>query len=187
MSLDSLHSSPIHQAVNGSTPIGSIWLGTPPVTLEVIFDTGSHQLLVKTWDTIKTEMQIVDGGIGDEVKPTSKIYNHNRSSTYTRQFTYKGGIKHPKKGFIAYGSGMAVTDEGSDNVSIGHFMLENFSILEITADSLQLLQAAGIEVLEHREASQVAHVDAGAADRDLPGRHRRGDARRRLCGDRELE
>jgi len=152
-SLGSLNAAPIHQAVNGSTPTGTIRLGTPPVTLEVIFDTGSHQLVVKTWDTIQKEMQMVDGSIGDEVKPTSKIYNHNRSSTYTRQFTYKGGIKHPKKGFIAYGSGMAITDDGNDTVTVGSHTLMHFPLSEITADSLRILhrgnRVSGVMGLQH--------------------------------------
>jgi len=145
--------TPIRQAVRGSTPTGSIEIGTPPVAVEMIFDTGSDKLVAKTWDTVKRELQMVDGSIGNEVMPTDKIYNHNSSSTYTAEFTSRNGRRLPKRSQITYGSGVAITEDGHDTVTVGTRTLINFPVSEIMADSLTILHSsdgtAGVLGLQH--------------------------------------
>merc|ERR1711918_131349 len=81
--------------------------------------------------------------------------NHNTSSTYQRKFMKdkKTNKSVPARSQIAYGSGAAITDEGNDTVRIGHFKLDNFSLSEITADSLQMLHTkkgiSGVLGLQH--------------------------------------
>jgi hypothetical protein len=143
------------QDVNGSTPTGWMKLGTPPKWLFVIYDTGSDKLVAKTWDTLQNELASIDQGVQGMVLPSDMIYDHNASSSYIRKYTTDPHTNEskPARNEIAYGSGMAITDEGADNVSIGHFMLQNFSISEITADSLQLLHTkkgiSGVLGLQH--------------------------------------
>lgn len=143
------------QEVNGSTPTGWMQMGTPPKWLLVIFDTGSDKLVAKTWDTLSSELSSIDQGIQGMVLPSKFIYNHNGSSTYRRKFMKdkKSHKKVPAKTEIAYGSGVAITDEGNDTVKIGNFKLSNFSISEITQDSLQLLHTkkgiSGVLGLQH--------------------------------------
>lgn len=143
----------IRQAVKGSTPTGSIEIGTPPVAVEMIFDTGSDKLVAKTWDTVKRELQMVDGGIDNEVMPTDKIYNHNTSSTYTAEFTNSDGRRLPKRSQITYGSGVAITEDGHDTVTVGTRTLSVFPVSEIMADSLTILHTsdgtAGVLGLQH--------------------------------------
>lgn len=145
--------TPIRQAVKGSTPTGSIEIGTPPIAVEMIFDTGSDKLVAKTWDTVKHELQMVDASIDNEVIPTDKIYNHNSSSTYTAEFTNKDGRRLPKRSQITYGSGFAITEEGHDTVTVGTRTLSDFPVSEITADSLTVLHnsdgTAGVLGLQH--------------------------------------
>jgi len=138
--------TPIRQAVRGSTPTGSIEIGTPPVAVEMIFDTGSDKLVAKTWDTVKRELQMVDGSIGNEVMPTDKIYNHNSSSTYTAEFTSRNGRRLPKRSQITYGSGVAITEDGHDTVTVGTRTLINFPVSEIMADSLTILHSSGFPI-----------------------------------------
>jgi len=89
------------------------------------------------------------------VEPSSAMYSHNASSTYARKF-----IKNPKTGKmvamrkeIAYGSGVAITDEGNDTVTIGSFKVKDFGLSEITQDSLKLLHTkkgiSGVFGLQH--------------------------------------
>jgi len=145
--------TPIRQAVRGSTPTGSIEIGTPPVAVAMIFDTGSDKLVAKTWDTVKRELQMVDGGIDNEVVPTHKIYNHNSSSTYTAEFINRDGMRRPKRSQITYGSGFAITEDGDDTVTIGTRTLRHFPVSEIMADSLTILHSsdgtAGVLGLQH--------------------------------------
>jgi len=144
------------QEVNGSTPTGWMQLGTPPKWLLVIYDTGSDKLVAKTWDTIHAELESVDQGIKGMVLPSNLIYSHNSSSTYRRKYSLDPTTKKmvPEKNEIAYGSGVAITDEGNDTVKIGtSFIINNFSLSEITADSLQLLHTSkgisGVLGLQH--------------------------------------
>jgi len=143
------------QLVNGSTPTGWMELGTPPKKLLVIFDTGSDKLVAKTWDTLSNELASIDQGVQGAVKATDKIYDHDTSSTYQVKTMMDPvtGEMVPAKNQIAYGSGMAITDEGNDTVKMGPFMLKNFSLSEITADSLQLLHTSkgisGVLGLQH--------------------------------------
>jgi len=143
------------QAVKGSVPAGSIKIGTPPVVMQVIFDTGSDKLVAKTWDTVKRELQVVDGGAADNVKPTGNMYDHNKSTSYVRQFMRKGHEKLPKQGYIAYGSGQAVTEEGNDTIRVGGRRVEGFPFSEILQDSLAVLHkkggAEGVFGLQHMQ------------------------------------
>jgi len=143
------------QLVNGSTPTGWMELGTPPKKLLVIFDTGSDKLVAKTWDTLSNELASIDQGVAGDVDPAAKIYDHDTSSTYSIKTMEDPVTKKmvPAKNQIAYGSGMAITDEGNDTVKMGPFLLKNFSLSEITADSLQLLHTSkgisGVLGLQH--------------------------------------
>ena len=53
----------------GSTPTGSLGIGTPAVNLNMILDTGSDKFVAKTWATIKAELEKIDAGASDEVFP----------------------------------------------------------------------------------------------------------------------
>eukprot|EP00929_Paragymnodinium_shiwhaense_P075002 TRINITY_DN38356_c0_g1_i1.p1 TRINITY_DN38356_c0_g1~~TRINITY_DN38356_c0_g1_i1.p1 ORF type:complete len:904 (+),score=270.65 TRINITY_DN38356_c0_g1_i1:360-2714(+) len=155
----------VRQQVNGSTPAGYIQLGTPPKKLYVILDTGSDKLVAKTWDTIRRELRMVDGGIDGAVLPSDSVYNHQSSTSYVHLIADAkdkraapllngGGKAHSqKRGFIAYGSGVAITDEGLDTVSVGGRLLPSFPLSEITADSLSMLHTkqgiSGILGLQH--------------------------------------
>eukprot|EP00929_Paragymnodinium_shiwhaense_P104569 TRINITY_DN6912_c3_g1_i1.p1 TRINITY_DN6912_c3_g1~~TRINITY_DN6912_c3_g1_i1.p1 ORF type:complete len:863 (+),score=203.55 TRINITY_DN6912_c3_g1_i1:123-2711(+) len=150
----------IRQAVNGSTPAGWIELGSPKKKLYVIMDTGSDKLVAKTWDTIRRMLKMVDGGIDSSVSPSSTVYDHGQSATYVRQVTDRKapdgsstGTHMQKRGYIAYGSGVAITDEGNDDVHVGGNTLPQFPLSEILADSLQMLHTkqgiAGILGLQH--------------------------------------
>jgi hypothetical protein len=158
LAVDPHHSAahgPYVQLVNGSTPTGFMQLGTPPKYLLVIFDTGSDKLVAKTWDTLSAELASIDQGVEGEILPSSSIYNHNSSSTYRRKLVKDPRTNDmvPEKSEIAYGSGMAITDEGNDTVKIGNFILKNFSLSEITTDSLALLHTkkgiSGVLGLQH--------------------------------------
>jgi len=142
---------PYRQEVNGSTPTGTISVGTPSKKILMIFDTGSDVLLAKTWSTIEREVYSIDAGINGLVEPSQTIYNSNTSSTYEVALDKRGNAAH---GFIQYGSGMASTMEGRDNVRIGdNMLLQNFSISEIMQDTLSMLHDAsgtsGVLGLQH--------------------------------------
>eukprot|EP00927_Polykrikos_kofoidii_P032739 TRINITY_DN2779_c1_g1_i5.p1 TRINITY_DN2779_c1_g1~~TRINITY_DN2779_c1_g1_i5.p1 ORF type:complete len:1181 (-),score=281.53 TRINITY_DN2779_c1_g1_i5:381-3923(-) len=162
----------LRQKVNGSTPAGHIELGTPKKRVYVILDTGSDKLVAKTWDTIQRELRMVDGGIDDAVQPSPLVYDHNSSSSYVHLFSnasVRGGLhggRHgrqqkqvQKRGYIAYGSGVAITDEGMDTVHVGGETLTRFPISEIAADSLSMLHTsagiAGILGLQHMKNKSV--------------------------------
>ena len=145
------------QAVTGSTPTGPLGIGTPSINLNMILDTGSDKFVAKTWSTIKAELDKIDAGASEDVYPTSKIYNHNSSKSYIQLFASQHGRKVPRQGFIAYGSGMAVTLEGRETVRIGDgekaVSMQKFPISEISLDSLQILHSSkgisGILGLQH--------------------------------------
>merc|ERR1712232_1230582 len=109
----------------------------------MIFDTGSDRFVAKTWATVLEELKQVDPDIADYVVPVpNKIYNRANSSTYKRLFTTdKHGKKAPKQGYIAYGSGSAITDEGNETVLVGGRDLTDFPLSEITQDTLSMLHA----------------------------------------------
>jgi len=144
---------PLRQRVNGSTPTGPIEIGTPAVMLDVIFDTGSDRLVAKTWDTVRTELGMLDRSAPDQIRPTKELYDHNSSSTYVPEYVSVGGSSVQKRGFVAYGSGVAITDEGKDTVTVAGHTMRNFTVSEITADSLTVLHAkrgvAGVLGLQH--------------------------------------
>eukprot|EP00434_Breviolum_minutum_P015388 symbB.v1.2.013558.t1/scaffold952.1/size217748/16 len=145
------------QHVVGSTPTGSLGIGTPAVNLNMILDTGSDKFVAKTWATIKAELEKIDAGASDEVFPGAKIYNHNASKSYMQLFASQNGSKVPRQGFIAYGSGMAITLEGRETIRIGDqqkfVSMQKFPISEISLDSLQILHSSkgisGILGLQH--------------------------------------
>eukprot|EP00930_Biecheleria_cincta_P080156 TRINITY_DN6824_c0_g1_i4.p1 TRINITY_DN6824_c0_g1~~TRINITY_DN6824_c0_g1_i4.p1 ORF type:complete len:1017 (-),score=268.19 TRINITY_DN6824_c0_g1_i4:56-3106(-) len=142
------------QKVVGSTPTGSISMGTPPVEMGMILDTGSDKLVVKTWLTLMTSIERIDADAANLVNPSSKIYSHNASTTYRALFSNSSSGKQvPKQGFIAYGSGMAYTAEGEDTVGLDQANITNFPVSEISMDSLQVLHStkgvSGILGLQH--------------------------------------
>jgi len=159
------------QEVKGTTPSAYIELGTPKKKLFVIMDTGSDKLVAKTWSTIQRELRSVDGGIDDAVMPSDIVYNRGTSSSYTAMYMNnsdpqdmmmqkqiggepgKDGEKVQKRGFIAYGSGIAITEEGSDNVFLGGNQVDKFPLSEIVQDQLSMLHTkqgiAGILGLQH--------------------------------------
>jgi len=143
----------VSQAVNGSVPSGSIKIGTPPVVMQVIFDTGSSRFVAKTWRTVKRELEVVDGGAAENVKPTGNMYDHGKSTSYVREFMKKGDKRLPRQGYIAYGSGKAVTEEGKDTIRAGGRKLTGFPLSEILQDSLAVLHkkggAEGVFGLQH--------------------------------------
>jgi len=146
---------PFKQLTHGSTPQGWMQLGTPPKWLKVIFDTGSDKLVAKTWSTVSAELTTLDQGLDGMVMPTDLLYDHNASSSYVHKMMKDPltGKEGPTMSMIAYGSGDAVTEEGIETVIVGTRQLENFSISEISTDSLQLLHTskgiAGILGLQH--------------------------------------
>merc|ERR1719261_2245001 len=89
------------------------------------------------------------------VLPSDVIYNHASSKSYQRKYLKdpKSGKQMPKQSSITYGSGTAITDDGTESVLVGNRNLKNFTIMEITADSLQLLHTAkgiaGVLGLQH--------------------------------------
>lgn len=145
------------QHVSGSTPIGALGMGTPSIALNMILDTGSDKFVAKTWATIKAELDKIDAGASDEVFPGAKIYNHNASKSYVQLYASQNGSKVPRQGFIAYGSGMAITLEGRETIRIGDdekfVSMQKFPISEISLDSLQILHSSkgisGILGLQH--------------------------------------
>lgn len=145
------------QHVSGSTPIGALGIGTPSIALNMILDTGSDKFVAKTWATIKAELEKIDAGASDEVFPGAKIYNHNASKSYVQLYASQNGSKVPRQGFIAYGSGMAITLEGRETIRIGDdekfVSMQKFPISEISLDSLQILHSSkgisGILGLQH--------------------------------------
>lgn len=144
------------QLTNGSTPTGWIQIGTPKKWLYVIFDTGSDKLVAKTWETIAAELDTVDQGVTkDMIMPSDTLYNHDGSSSYLRRYMTDPttGGQQPMQSSITYGSGTAITDVGADDIHVGARTLKNFTIMEITADSLQMLHTskgiAGVLGLQH--------------------------------------
>mmetsp|Transcript_36719 Transcript_36719/g.84733 ORF Transcript_36719/g.84733 Transcript_36719/m.84733 type:complete len:735 (-) Transcript_36719:47-2251(-) len=145
------------QQVAGSTPTGELGIGTPSVNLNMILDTGSDKFVAKTWSTIKAELDKIDAGASDEIIPSSRLYNHNASKSYVQLFMSAHGKKVPRQGFIAYGSGMAITVEGRETIRIGatreYVSMQKFPISEISLDSLQILHSSkgisGILGLQH--------------------------------------
>merc|ERR1719387_463054 len=96
------------------------------------------------------------------VVPSKLIYDHATSSSYQHQYmTDKSGKKVPKQSAITYGSGTAITDDGSESVLVGNRDLKNFTLMEITADSLQLLHTskgiAGVLGLQHMKNQSLGH------------------------------
>lgn len=146
---------PFRQPVNGSTPTGWVQIGTPKKYLYAIFDTGSDKLVAKTWETVSAELASVDQGVSGMVVPSDLIYNHESSSSYHRKFITNPltGKEEGKQSSITYGSGTAITDEGTETIQVGNRQLSNYTIMEITADSLQLLHTskgiAGVLGLQH--------------------------------------
>lgn len=108
----------IRQLVNGSTPTGLILVGTPPKAVNLIFDTGSDVLVVKSWNTLKRIVDRADGGIQDDIMSNGMLYESNRSTSYRAKYDTKEGKKVPKRSFIRYGSGMAITQDGLDTVHL---------------------------------------------------------------------
>jgi len=141
------------QKVVSSTPVGTIGIGSPPKNVDVILDTGSNKLLVKSYATIAREIGMVDAGIDRDILPSDNVYDHNRSSTYKVDYIKFKGADVEKHGYILYGSGFAVTDEGKDNVLIGSTVVKNFTVSEIRADDLHVLHDAnrihGVAGLQH--------------------------------------
>jgi len=154
---------PVRQRVNGSTPTGWVQIGTPPKWIYLIFDTGSDKLVAKTWDTVSKELSTVDGGLDGEVVPSTRLYDHNSSSSYHRRYIADPETKKlvPDRSAITYGSGTAITDVGSDTITVGQRTLENFTLMEITKDSLTLLHTsqgiAGILGLQHMKNQSLGH------------------------------
>jgi len=146
---------PFRQLTNGSTPTGWIQIGTPSKWLLAIFDTGSDKLVAKTWETIASELATIDQGVSGMVAPSGLIYSHNASSSYRHQFIKdpKTGKEVPQRSSITYGSGTAITDVGTDTIFVGDRHLDNFTLMEITADSLHMLHTkkgiAGVLGLQH--------------------------------------
>lgn len=143
------------QSTVGTTPTATILLGTPPKPLLVILDTGSDILLAKTWMSIQNEVKQVDAGLKDKLLPTDDLYNSAASSSYIAGVMPSG---QRKQGFIMYGSGMATTIVGNDTIRFaGSAMLQNFSISEITQDSLHMLHdesgVSGVLGLQHMKDS----------------------------------
>jgi hypothetical protein len=153
--LEASNNEAVRQEVNGSTPTGWIQIGTPPKWLFVIFDTGSDKLVAKTWDTVNNELQSIDQGEDGMVLPSSKLYDNSNSSTYHRRYVTNPETHEvePDESAITYGSGTAITDVGSDTILVGRRSLTNFTLMEITRDSLDLLHTnkgiAGILGLQH--------------------------------------
>merc|ERR1719409_1968087 len=81
------------------------------------------------------------------------LYDHNASSSYHRTYVMRNGKKIPESTRITYGSGTAITDVGTENVLVGNRGLSNFTVQEVTADSLHLLHTskgiAGVMGLQH--------------------------------------
>jgi hypothetical protein len=156
-------SKPFRQPTNGSTPTGWIQMGTPPKWLYIIFDTGSDKLVAKTWETVRTELSSIDQGVAGMVMPTMQLYDHNSSSSYQRQYIFDptSNLSVPKESSITYGSGTAITDVGTETILVGNRSLKNFTIMEVTADSLQLLHTskgiAGVLGLQHMKNRSLGH------------------------------
>jgi hypothetical protein len=154
---------PVRQQVNGSTPTGWVQIGTPPKWIYLIFDTGSDKLVAKTWDTVSKELSAVDGGIEGDVVPSVRLYDHNSSSSYHRRYAADPDTHKlvPERSAITYGSGTAITDVGADTITVGQRTLDNFTLMEITRDSLSLLHTsqgiAGILGLQHMKNRSLGH------------------------------
>jgi hypothetical protein len=145
----------VRQAVNGSTPTGWVQIGSPAKWLYVILDTGSDKLVAKTWDTVANELESIDQGENGMIMPSSRLYDHSNSSSYHRRYMMNPDTHKmvPDQSAITYGSGTAITDVGSDIILVGRRSLDNFTLMEITRDSLDLLHTskgiAGILGLQH--------------------------------------
>jgi hypothetical protein len=154
--------APFKQLVNGSTPTGWVQIGTPKKWLYVIFDTGSDKLVAKTWETIAAELSSVDQGVSGMLVPSDKIYNHESSNTYEHRYIQDSDNNTvPEEASITYGSGTAITEVGQDTITVGNRELQNFTLMEITADSLQLLHTstgvAGVLGLQHMMNRSLGH------------------------------
>lgn len=108
----------LRQPVNGSTPSGLVLVGNPKKAVNVIMDTGSDVLVLKSWSSFLTLVDKVDSGASSYVHSSGVLYNSNESSSYHPSFITEHGEKAPKRSFIKYGSGMAVTLDGSDTVQL---------------------------------------------------------------------
>eukprot|EP00427_Karlodinium_veneficum_P003058 CAMPEP_0169168820 /NCGR_PEP_ID=MMETSP1015-20121227/61192_1 /TAXON_ID=342587 /ORGANISM="Karlodinium micrum, Strain CCMP2283" /LENGTH=631 /DNA_ID=CAMNT_0009241589 /DNA_START=149 /DNA_END=2044 /DNA_ORIENTATION=+ len=138
------------QVVNGSTPTGWVHLGSPPKKMLAIFDTGSDKFVAKTWETLEAEMLSFDPSSEGMVMPTMWVYDHNTSSTYEHKLIWKNTTREwvPEREMISYGSGVAETLDGFDTLHVGGHSIDNMTLSEITADSLQLLHTrAGISAV----------------------------------------
>jgi len=100
------HSEPIHD-FNDLSYTGTIYVGTPGMQSEVVFDSGSSSLWVPN----------------KQFTPTKHIYTHSKSSTYKA---------NGEKFNIMYGSGPVSGFLSEDTVSWGDLKLPNFTFAEIT-------------------------------------------------------
>jgi hypothetical protein len=95
-------------------------------------------------------------------KPSDQIYNHDSSDTYERKYTVDSDNDTvPEESSITYGSGSAITEVGQDTITVGNRELENFTLMEIKADSLQLLHTstgvAGVLGMQHMKNRSLGH------------------------------
>lgn len=142
--------------VRGSTPIGLVKVGTPPVTMPVILDTGSNKLLAKTWFTLLKELRSLDETAAGAVSSTGLLYDHKLSRTFKPLFSTlndSSGVTHPKRSLIVYGSGKAFSQDGVDTVKLENYQINDFPVSEIGSDSIRILHGkanvSGILGLQH--------------------------------------
>jgi len=156
---------------SGPNPTGAVQLGSPPVTLSLILDTGSSGLVLKSWAAVQQEILAVDVGLKGELKSPPTIYNHAESKSYKRRIVEQAGGKLPAWGYFVYGSGKELTQEGEDTARIGAFAADRVPISEVVKDTLQLLHnergISGILGLQHMRKSHGVSFFSRLRDKGL--------------------
>lgn len=119
----------IKQVGGGSYYIGEIGFGTPEQTLNMLLDTGSDEIVIKSHDCMGC---------------TGRGYDYNTSTTYTEE------NNGPDKGMVSmsYGSGDVIGQRGFDTVHTGPLSGMNMPIVRVKESNIDMFEDSSETALE---------------------------------------